>query len=154
MSRSRRGAWALSASIVLLLPLSACSAVPDLPEPWQYNCTWTSDKDGQFQLSSYAHATYSVSRTLLSQSVSSTDVAGDGELVGEGRWMLGNGVLLRDETGLPAITILLSVNEGERAWRLVVVGSGSDLRLVAPTPDPDDPSGVSFEPSDCFDPGL
>lgn len=154
MSRSRLAS--LAAVVVACgLSLGGCAfGEPPLPEPWQYNCTWSSEHDGSFQLGSYATATVSVTRSLLRRTVSSTELDGTGEYQGDGIWMMGNGVRLRDVSGSPAVTVVLQLEDGPRAWRLVSVGAGSDLRLVAETPNPDDSEEVVFAPSNCFDPGL
>mgnify|MGYP001158819722 CR=1 FL=1 len=155
MSPSRRSVAVGAGLAIAVASLTACVPLgSSLPEPWEYACTWSSESGDVFTLQTDATSSLKVSGSLLLESITSEEVQPDEIYVADANWMVGNGVLYKNEDGAPAVTIVLRTAEGPRFWRLSVEREAGGLRLLAPRQNADDLTRVSFSGSDCFDPML
>ncbi len=153
LSNTRRWSRTLSiAAVVLFVPtIAACTQLMNsLPEPIEYQCTWTNDAGDTFTLDGAATATLAVSGALLNETVFADTLVDQDVFMAEGRWEIGNGLYYRDYRGDPAVTLYFETQDGPRSWTVSADRRGGELVMLAPEPDPDEWDRMVFTSSDCF----
>jgi hypothetical protein len=70
---------------------------------------------------------------------------------GEGTWSYGSGISLRDGSGAPAVTLMVTSPQGvEEYWTLSVYGRGDQIELYQFIGNPDRSGNrFTFTSSDC-----